>query len=64
MKNFSEQITYLLYGNWVELRTKFTYWDETLQLEHKFNFILIMCVLGFLAIGLESPKSTLFYKFT
>ena len=30
LKNFSEQITYLLYGNWVELRTNFTFWDETL----------------------------------
>jgi hypothetical protein len=64
LKNFSEQLTYLLYGNWVSLRQDYTYWDETLQLEHKFNFCLLMCVLSFLAIGLESPKATLFYKFT
>lgn len=33
-------------------------------MEHKFNFCFFIVLLSFLAIGLESPKATLFHKFT
>lgn len=54
-----------MYGKWYnQLITKHSYWDYTFQIEHKFNFCFLLAVLCFLAIGLESPKSTLLYKFT
>ena len=33
-------------------------------MEHKFNFSLMLVILSYLCIGLESSKGTLFYKFT
>ncbi len=53
-----------MFGNWYKLRYTYPYWDESLQLEHKFNFCFLIITLSFLTIGLESPKATLFYKFT
>jgi hypothetical protein len=35
-----------------------------MQLEHKFNFCFLLVILSYLCIGLESTKSTIFYKFT
>jgi hypothetical protein len=54
----------LLYGNWYRLISRYTYWEQTLQLEHKFNFCFLLVMLSYSCIGLESPKSTLLYKFT
>lgn len=64
-KNFSQQFTYLMYGKWYnQLSIMHSYWEHTFQIEHKFNFCFLLAVLSLLAIGLESPKSTLIYKFT
>ena len=35
-----------------------------MELEHKFNFCFLLVMLSYWAIGLESSKSTLLYKFT
>lgn len=35
-----------------------------MQLEHKFNFCFVLVMFSLMCIGLESSKSTLFYKFT
>ena len=62
--DFHSQLRHILYGNWYVLKFKYLYWEQTLELEHKFNFCFLLVVFSYICIGLESPKSTLFYKFT
>lgn len=54
----------MLYGEWYVLKRNYIYWEQTMQLEHKFNFCFLLVILTYLCIGYESAKSTLLYKFT
>jgi hypothetical protein len=64
VKTNGNLIARLCYGNWNHLQNTHTYWEETLEMEHKFNFCLLLVMLGYWSIGLESSKSTLFSEFT
>ena len=48
----------------MNLRTNYSYWRLTFELEHKFNFTFLLIILSYFSIGFESPNYTLFYKFT
>lgn len=63
-RSSGNQIRYFMYGNWNHLVSTYTYWLQTKELEHKFNFCFLLIMLSYWAIGLESSKSTLLYKFT
>ena len=59
-----DQYNFILYGNYLDLKKQYKYWQLTFEMEHKFNFSFLLIMLCYLCIGYESPNQTLLYKFT